>query len=69
VDLATLRTLPRWVAAALAFGLLDAPTAGAQPLPAVLVAPAEQTEVSELAVFTGRAVAIQKECWRTTSSR
>jgi membrane fusion protein, multidrug efflux system len=32
----------------------------AQPLPAVTVAPAEVTEVSDTAVFTGRAAALQK---------
>ncbi len=41
-------------------GLLAAAPALAQPLPAVTVAPAELTEVSDTAVFTGRAVAYQK---------
>jgi membrane fusion protein (multidrug efflux system) len=40
--------------------LLAAAPALAQPLPAVAVAPAEVTEVSDTAVFTGRAVALQK---------
>jgi membrane fusion protein (multidrug efflux system) len=40
--------------------LLAAGPGPAQPLPAVAVAPAEITEVSDTAVFTGRAVALQK---------
>jgi membrane fusion protein (multidrug efflux system) len=40
--------------------LLVGSPALAQPLPAVTVAPAEITEVSDTAVFTGRATALQK---------
>ena len=49
----------RWVAAAL-LAAAAASAGQAQPLPAVTVAPVEMTAVSEMAVFTGRAVAQQK---------
>ena len=54
---ATARSL---VAGALLLVAAVAPPATAQPLPAVMVAPAETTEVSDTAVFTGRAVALQQ---------
>jgi membrane fusion protein (multidrug efflux system) len=56
VALRTFRALP---VGALLLGMAYAP-AIAQPAPAVVVAPATMSEVSESAVFTGRAAAIQK---------